>query len=300
MAVEFKAEHTRTAEYLFLPKDIKFKAELNGRYELPDIEPLIDSMVKRGQLQPVLIRKDGDQAILVAGFSRWRAAVEINKRKLTPESFRLRCVYVKCSEQEGVLSNIAENRFRNSTTPIDDAHNIARCERYGMTLEEIATHFRPVDDFGIPLEEKKAVKWVRDRLALIGLTNQSVEAMRNGSVKPNAAKVLATLSEEQQAFAIKQAKKSNTPLTAASLKAPKAPKAPKVEQTSLLDAPKVPASAVVETPKGIGKTLYNAVASIAEGGEIPFPWEFDVDARKFCKELLKAVNDQRGHLITAL
>ena len=155
MAVDFKVEHTRTSEYLILPKDIKFKPELNGRKELPDIEPLIESMVRQGQLQPVLIRNDGGMPVLVAGFSRWRAAVEINKRKLTPEPFRLRCVYVKCSEQQGVLMNISENRERNSTTPIDDGHNIARLERYGMTMTEIAAVYH---------EEES---WCKKRLSLV-------------------------------------------------------------------------------------------------------------------------------------
>ncbi len=114
MAVDFKVEHPRTSEYLFLPKDIKFKPELNGRHELPDIERMIDSLVRNGQLQPVLIRNDGGMPVLVAGFSRWRAAVEINKRKLTEVPFKLRCVYFKGSEQQGVLANISENRLKGA------------------------------------------------------------------------------------------------------------------------------------------------------------------------------------------
>lgn len=284
MAVDFKAEYTRTSEYLFLPKEIKFKPELNGRHDLPDIEGLIADMVARGQLQPVLIRSDGGIPTLVAGFSRWRAAGEINKRKLTQDPFKLRCVYFKGSEQDGLLANISENRVRNSTTALDDAGNIARLERYGMAMERIAAHYRPLDEFGAPLEEKRAVKWVKDRLALVNLSEDSAKAVKNGTVKPSAAKVLAELSEEQQKFALKQAAKNGTTITAASLKAPKAPKAPKAQQTSINDL-----SPERTEPTPDPENLYKLVSAIAGGGEIPFPWEFDIDARTFCKELLKVV-----------
>lgn len=202
MAVEFKVEHTRTSEYLFLPKDIRFKPELNGRHDLPEIDWLIKSMVELGQLQPVLIRNDGGVPVLVAGFSRWRAAIEINKQKLTPVPFKLRCVYFKGSEQQAVLANIAENLERNSTTPLDDGYNIARLERYGMSMEEIASHYH------------EDVLWVKKRLSLVSLTPESQEAVKSGKVKPNAVQALAKLSEAQQRDALK----SPTPLTAAALK----------------------------------------------------------------------------------
>jgi ParB/RepB/Spo0J family partition protein len=272
MAVEFKVDHTRTSEYLIAPKDIKFKPELNGRHELPDIEWLIDSMVKNGQLQPVLVRNDGGMPILVAGFSRWRAAIEINKRKLVSPAFKLRCVNFRGSEQQGVLANISENRERNATTPIDDGYNIARLERCGMSMEEIAAVYH------------EDVPWCKNRLALVALSKESQEALRDGLVKPSAAKVLAKLSEEQQAFALKTAKKNGTQITAASLKAPKTPKPKQMA---------VPGTEPNE-PKDIEElraSLYELVLSISEGNEIPFSWEYDKEARELCKNLLKASNE---------
>lgn len=211
MAVEFKVEHTRSSEYLFAPKDIKFKPELNGRHELPDIEWLIDSMVRNGQLQPVLVRNDGGFPVLVAGFSRWRAAVEINKRKLTPAPFKLRCVYFKGSEQHGLLANISENRERNSTTPIDDGYNICRLERYGMTLEEIAAIYH------------EDPPWCKKRMALVSLTPEAQAAVKNGKVKPNAVVALAKLSEAEQRRCLEEAKSAGRAITSGSLK-PKADK----------------------------------------------------------------------------
>jgi ParB/RepB/Spo0J family partition protein len=186
MAVEFKTAHKRTSEYNFAPEDIVIKADLNGRHEITDIEWLIADIVERGQLQPVVIRNDGGLPVLVAGFSRWRACMEINKRKLTPVPVRLRCSYFRGSEMEGFLANISENRLRNQTTAMDDAYNCRRLEQWGMELDAIAAHYR----------EKPA--WVKKRLSLLSLTEPAREAVANGVIKPTAAAEIAKLSEEKQ------------------------------------------------------------------------------------------------------
>jgi len=203
MAVEFNVSHKRGTEYLFLPEQVKIKPELNGRHETPDIEWLIQDILERGQLQPVVIRNDGGAPVLVAGFSRWRAVSEINKRGLAPVKLTLRCTYFRGSEKEAFLANIAENRHRNATTPIDDAHNIARLERYGMTIAEIAEVYR----------ENEA--WCRSRLALISLCEDGRAALKEGKLKPTAAVEIAKLAEEQQREVLAGGKK----LTASQVKA---------------------------------------------------------------------------------
>jgi hypothetical protein len=207
MAVDFKVKGSRTSEYRFLPKDIKIKPELNGRHDLPDIEWLISDILKRGQIQPVAIRNDGGIPVLCAGFSRYRAVHEINKRKLTPVPLELRCTYIKCSEHEGFLAGISENRMRNSTTEMDDAANVYRCVQiYGMTEEDVAKTYFPVEmndevDEADPLvqaDRKKALKWVREKLALVNLTSAAKVAMREGRLKGSAALAFAKLTQEEQ------------------------------------------------------------------------------------------------------
>lgn len=226
MAVEFTSDYKRTAEYRFLPEDISIKPDLNGRFDKPEIDWLITDILTKGQHTPVVIRKDGGAAVLVAGFSRWRAITEINKRKLTPVPMQVRCTYVQCSEAEAFLINISENRFRNPTTQIDDAHNIKRLLNvYAMTEEQIAAFYHPTAKTDSEL--KVAIKFVADRIALISLSPEAEQAVRSGRVKENAAKAIAKLSQEQQSEVLKKkgtiARKDVTPA-----KAPKAPKpAPK-------------------------------------------------------------------------
>lgn len=197
MAVQFASEHSRTSEYRFYPEDIVINPELNGRHEMPDIEWLITDILAQGQSTPVAIRKDGPHAVLIAGFSRWRAISEINRRGLAPTKLQLRCTYKQCTEAEAFLINISENRFRNPTTALDDAHNIKRLLNvYAMTEEQVAGFYFPTAK--TEPELKAARKFVKERVALIPLGSEAAAAVRSGRVTPTAAVAIAKLSEAQQ------------------------------------------------------------------------------------------------------
>jgi ParB/RepB/Spo0J family partition protein len=203
MAVKFEVEHNRNSEYRFYPEDITIKPSLNGRHDKPDIEWLVTDILARGQHTPVVIRKDGGEAVLVAGFSRWRAISEINKRKLAPFKRQVRCTYVQCTEAEAFLLNISENRFRNPTTPLDDAHNIKLLLNvYGMTDEQVAGIYFPTAKTERELKEAK--RFVAERIALIALAPEAEEAVRSGRVTESAAKAIAKMTQEQQREAVKK------------------------------------------------------------------------------------------------
>lgn len=196
MAVQFNVPHSRTSEYRLLPEDITIKSALNGRHVLPEIEWLIQDILVNGQHTPVPIRNDGGKAVLVAGFSRYRAVSEINKRKLMAEPIPLRCTYVQCSEEEGFLTAISENRMRNATTELDDAYNIKRLmKQYAKTEEQVAAIYFPGCENG---ELKTALRWVRKREQLVNLTPEAEQAMKDGRLKGSAAVAIAKLSQDQQ------------------------------------------------------------------------------------------------------
>lgn len=200
MAVDFsKTEHTRTSEYLIAPKDIDVNPKLNGRVDLPDIEWLIADFKLQGQLEPCGIRNDGGQAVLAYGHSRWRAGVEGIKRGILSATFKLRCVYFKGNEQDAFKANIAENRYRNATTAMDDAHNIAMLEKWGQTIPEIAALYR------------ESEVWIKTRLKMIELTPEAQKAVKDGRLKPTAAVAIAKLSAEQQRERVKGTGKVKAP-----------------------------------------------------------------------------------------
>ena len=197
MAVAFIGDHKRTSEYRFYPEDIAINPELNGRFDKPDIEWLITDILAHGQHTPVVIRNDGGVATLVAGFSRWCAVSEINKRGLSPVKMQIRSTYVQCTEAEAFLLNISENRFRNPTTPIDDAHNIKRLLNiYQFTEDQVCDIYFPTAK--TERELKNARAFVRDRIALISLAPEAEAAVRDGRVSESAAKAIAKLPSAKQ------------------------------------------------------------------------------------------------------
>ncbi len=194
MAIDFKTQHKRGSEYLFMPEDIAITPEMNGRHDLPDITGIVESIRKYGQLQPVGIRNDGGAPTLVYGFSRWRAISEINETRRPEEKMRIRCTPIRCNEDDGLIANIHENRKRNPTTPLDDAHNIVKLERMGKTIAEIA------EEYG------ESAAWVNGRLSLLSLAPEAKEALASGKIKVTAALAIAKLAAKQQKEAIKKGK----------------------------------------------------------------------------------------------
>lgn len=203
MAVDFKVPHKRTSEYRLFPEDITIKPELNGRFDKPEIEWLIVDILAHGQHTPVVIRNDGGAAVLVSGFSRWRAVSEINKRGLAPVKIAIRCTAVTCNETEAFILNISENRFRNPTTAIDDAHNIKRLlNQYAYTEDQVCDIYFPTAKTESELREAR--HFVADRISLISLTPEAEAAVREGRVKESAAKAIAKLPSAQQNEVVKK------------------------------------------------------------------------------------------------
>jgi len=201
MAVEWKDSHKRASEYKFYPEQLIIKPELNGRTDLPNIDHIVADIVKRGQSTPVTIRNENNRPVLVAGFSRFRAISYINEHNLLGVKIPVRCSFMKLTEAESIIVNIQENACRNPTTALDDANNIKRLINVlQMSEEEVITLYKPTAK--TPEELKEARKWLKERLALLDLTKEATEAVRDGRVKPNATQALAKLTTEQQKSAV--------------------------------------------------------------------------------------------------
>lgn len=223
MPVNFAESAIKRTEgqWLALPEDIDLLPELNGRHDLPNIEWLIQSILTVGQLQPVPIRKTGGRPVLTAGYSRWRAISEINKRNLTPEPLRLICTYKTHTDKQAFIATIHENIVRNATTTMDDAYNIQKLINvFQMPMEEIADTYRT------------SASWIKDRLSLIEAAPEVQEAIREGRVKPTAAVAIAKLGRAaQKALVAKPGK-----VTAADVKAVTPKPERKEAKPSLRDA----------------------------------------------------------------
>lgn len=196
MAMEFakSVDSKRTSSYSIPPENLHPSPDLNSRVELPDLEAMIASIVRDGQQVPITIRNDGGQPTIVDGRCRWMAISIINEKKLTPVPLRVQCVGFTGNAPDAFKAAIRANHYRNNATPIDDAHNVDRLFKYGMTAEEIAVFYFPLKN-----GEKPNVSWVKQRHALIGLSPEGEKAVVSGRIKSvSAAKAIAKMSAKQQ------------------------------------------------------------------------------------------------------
>ena len=199
MAVEFANDTMKRAGALYTdwPENIIIMPELNGRHEHTDIEALAADIAAHNQLQPVGIRKnDQGQPVLIYGHRRYRAVCLLNERN--PEQRRkIFCTYTPVTDAEAFGMAIRENRCRKDVSPIDDCANIRTLEnKFGYTYEDIAAVYFP--EAKTEAEKVEALRFVKQRAALIELAPEAAQAVRDGRVKLTAAVGLAKLTKDQQ------------------------------------------------------------------------------------------------------
>lgn len=101
-------------------------------FEQAHIEELAESVREFGIIQPILVRPDGDNYIIVAGERRWRAAHHAGLKQVP-------VVVRDCSDLESLEIALIENVQRENLNPIEEANCYRRLnEEFSLTQEEIA------------------------------------------------------------------------------------------------------------------------------------------------------------------
>jgi hypothetical protein len=120
------------------PEDVLWDWKDNGRAGEPNparVASMAASFEEHGQIQQVKFSLTHDRKLrLSAGFYRLLGAWEVNKHRGPEERMRLEGTVKDGNPEELFLLNLAENRERNNTTVVDDAHNV---RRLGGTVREV-------------------------------------------------------------------------------------------------------------------------------------------------------------------
>ncbi len=108
------------------------KKQPRKRFEEEALEALAESIKTCGVIQPVLVKKEGDSYLLIAGERRWRAS-KIAGRTTIP-------AIVRQVEQETLFQlALVENLQREDLNPLEEAEGYFRLkEEFGFSQEEIA------------------------------------------------------------------------------------------------------------------------------------------------------------------
>jgi len=142
------------------------------------IKELASSIQKYGLLQPVVLIRDEDEYILVAGERRLRAT------KLLGEEY-IKAIVVDYSKNDLREYALIENIQREDLNPIEIAYSLqSLIEEHGYTHEELANSI------------SKSRSYVTNLLRILNLPKFVQEKIKNNILSVGHAKVLIGLDEE--------------------------------------------------------------------------------------------------------
>lgn len=203
--IEAGADLKRTDMYLVNPFEIEVLEANRGRVTPPTEQAIVHlamSIYDNGQQQPVQCRRiEGQRLQLTMGYTRL-ASLRLIRDGFTgsdnverrDESAKLKVVVNDVNNEKALTDNIIENRHRNQTTPIDDAHNQNQLrDRYGYDDEHIASLY------------DCSVISVRRTQKLLRLERAEQMLVHEGKMSMNAALDLLELHPNVRAAVIRDA-----------------------------------------------------------------------------------------------
>ncbi len=142
------------------------------------LRELAQSIENHGIIQPILVKKHGEQNIIVAGERRWRAAAIAGLERIPVRFFH--------GDDENILQiSLIENLQREDLSPLEIATTLQEIMReLSITQEEIASK----------------VGWSRSSVAnkvrLLRLPDASMELLRQGRISEGHARLLLSIDDE--------------------------------------------------------------------------------------------------------
>lgn len=161
---------------------------------------MVDSLLTLGQLQPIMVRKNGSFTEVVLGRNRVLAAREANARllKADQEPMVLRCVLRKDNEDAKLTGAIAaENGVRHEDDMLTKAREAQRLiERGKMSKLQIAK------SLGM-----KTVEVLDNHLKLLELNPKMQAAIERGVLTATAAATFTDLTQQEQEQKVEEIEK---------------------------------------------------------------------------------------------
>ena len=149
-------------------------------FDTEAIVELSDSIKKHGLLQPVLVIRNGDGYMLIAGERRLRA-VKLSGSKT------IKAIVADLDKTKIRELALIENIQRENLNPIELAHSLKELiEEYGITHEELSDIV------------KKSRSYVTNSLRLLNLSEFTQNQISAGKISYGHAKVIVGLDETEQ------------------------------------------------------------------------------------------------------
>lgn len=144
------------------------------------LENLKESILEHGVLQPILLRKAGEDYEIIAGERRFRAAKLAGLKKVP--------VLVKELEDQAVEEiSLIENIQREDLNPIEEAEAYQQLlDKYTYTQQDLS------DRLG------KSRSYIANNLRLMKLDEKSKEHLRKGDITSSQGRTLLSIKDEKE------------------------------------------------------------------------------------------------------
>lgn len=129
---EDKKENNSANRLISLNKIVNDFEQPRKFFDNKNIAELAESIKNYGILQPLLLRKDGEKYIIVAGERRWRAAKMLNLKEVPANVIDL-------NDKEVLEVSLIENIQRQDLNPIEEALAYRKLiEEFSLTQKELS------------------------------------------------------------------------------------------------------------------------------------------------------------------
>jgi ParB family chromosome partitioning protein len=146
-------------------------------YPPSELEALATSMLKHGQLQPIVVRPRENRYEVAAGWGRVQAAKRAGIRQLL-------CVVRDLSDRKVKVIALVENLQRRNLNPIEEARGFQALRAEGLTQEETAKELGLTRDV------------VAQRLRLLSFPAELQELVSHDTITVTHAEALARLMDK--------------------------------------------------------------------------------------------------------
>lgn len=170
-----------TGKVMFIPVDsiLPNPDQPRSFFSQAELEELAASIRELGILQPLSVRRDNGQWILIAGERRLRAA----KLAELPE---VPCLVIQTDEQSSCLYALVENLQRHDLDFLEEALALRRLiELYGLSQEEAARRIG------------KSQSAVANKLRVLQLSEDTLTLLRNNDCSERHARALLPLKDAE-------------------------------------------------------------------------------------------------------
>ena len=178
------------------------------------MQQLVQSIKEHGIIEPLLVRPGGNNYELVAGERRYRAAIEVGLEKVP-------VVIRELTDEEAVQLSLIENLHREDLNPVEETEGILqllalRIEQKPSSVIKILhrmhnevkgkvtpnvmgnSEAQVVEEVFAGLGLMTWESFVKNRLPLLNLPKEVMEALRSGQIAYTKAKAIASIKEHKK------------------------------------------------------------------------------------------------------